>query len=438
MGELHERVKPVMDYIRSEWEATVRSVGRDAHPRLYLPHEFTAPCASDRFQELYYWDTYFTHLGLLRHDRVDLVQSNIRNMFYMIRKYGFVPNSNAVYHLNRSQPPYLSMMVRDLYERTQDRGWIRAAWEPLRSEYDFWMSRRGTSVGLNRHLHEATDHDLTEFYEHTLMKRLGLERTDAKAMRDVASHYVAEAESGHDFTPRFGGRCADYAPIDLNCTLYQYERNFADFSRILSLGEERMWLDRAGERLARLRRYAWNPSLGAFTDYDVVHDEPGGLAHAASFWALAFGLATAGEARSTARLLRRLEREHGVATCEDGPESRRYQWGFPNAWPPVQVMVCRGLARYGYTKEAARIARKYVETVTGRFEATGALWEKYDSVTGEPGGAEYEPARMMGWSAGTFVYLWELLRASLSSSRARPGSDFAPRGSAPPAGRRCP
>ncbi len=404
MDDLQARVEPILRSIRGQWESTVRSVGHDAHPRLYLPHEFTAPCASDRFQELYYWDTHFTNLGLIRHDRVHLAQSNVQNMLYLVRKFGFVPNSNAVYHLNRSQPPYLSMMVRDVYEKTQDRGWLRAAYEPLVEEYRFWMTHRVIAIGLNRYLHSATDHDLTEFYQTTLVDRLGLDHADEATMRETGYHYVAEAESGHDFTPRFRGRCADHVPVDLNSNLYEYERNFAFFSRILDL-DEHQWLARGAERVARMRRYLWDSTLGCFNDYDVVRDEPTAIAHAASFWPLAYGIATESEARSTVRLLARLEGPHGVSTCARSAEAERYQWGYPNAWPPIQLMVCLGLARYGYHDEARRVARSYLETVSEQYSATGYLWEKYDSLTGAPGGAEYEPARMLGWSAGVFIAL---------------------------------
>ncbi|MFW6288378.1 MAG: trehalase family glycosidase [Spirochaetota bacterium] len=409
MDTLRERVAPVLSYIREEWESTVRSVGHDAHPRLYLPHEFTTPCAVDQFQELYYWDTYFTHLGLLRDGRVHLAQSNVLNMFYMIRKFGFVLNSNAVWHLNRSQPPYLSMMVREVFDRTGDRGWLRAAYEPLRSEYDFWMTRRMTDVGLNRYLHDATDHDLHEFYDGALAKRLGLPPADDETVKEVSYHYVAEAESGHDFTPRFHGRCADFAPIDLNSNLYEYERNFAEFSRILDNGEDGFWNERGEERLALIRRYCWDGTVGAFNDYDCAEDAPSGVVNAAMFWPLAYGLATPAEAEATVRLLSYVEGPHGVSTCADTPEARRFQWGFPNAWPPIQVMVCKGLARYGFNDDATRIARKYIETVTTRFEADGYLWEKYDSLTGALGEAEYEANRMLGWTAGVFVYLAEFL-----------------------------
>ena len=35
--------------------------------RLALPYPYTVPRPSPVLHEMYYWDTYFTNLGLLRH-----------------------------------------------------------------------------------------------------------------------------------------------------------------------------------------------------------------------------------------------------------------------------------------------------------------------------------------------------------------------------------
>ena len=40
-------------------------------PMIPLPYPFTTPCAEGMFQEMYYWDTYFTHKCLLIEERGD-------------------------------------------------------------------------------------------------------------------------------------------------------------------------------------------------------------------------------------------------------------------------------------------------------------------------------------------------------------------------------
>ena len=63
--------------------------------------EFIVP--GGRFNELYYWDSYFTSLGLLDIGRTDLVKQIIRNFIFQINHYGKILNVNRSYYLCRSQ-----------------------------------------------------------------------------------------------------------------------------------------------------------------------------------------------------------------------------------------------------------------------------------------------------------------------------------------------
>jgi len=67
-----------------------------------------------RFREVYYWDSYFTMLGLKESGEVDLIEDIVKNFASLINRYGFIPNGNRTYYLSRSQPPYFSMMVEVL------------------------------------------------------------------------------------------------------------------------------------------------------------------------------------------------------------------------------------------------------------------------------------------------------------------------------------
>ena len=325
MRELGTRVGQVTRYIREHWNTTVRRAGNDAYPLLEVPYPYTVPCPTDQFQELFYWDTYFTNLGLLGHGETVLARGNVDDLLHLVRSVGFVPNSNTVHHLNRSQPPYLAMMVRDVYGITGDADWLRDAYDVLRIEYDFWISRRSKPVGLSGHLHNASRHELLEFYDEVLVRRLGMGPASEEEKLNASHHHLAEAESGHDFTPRFHGRCAHFVPVDLNSNLYRYERELAAFSRILGMHDEHEWDARSTERLRLMRRYCWDGAAGCFTDYDFQSDEPSGVVCAAAFWPLAWGMATGTEAASTVRLLASLERAHGVATCADDEAARARQ-----------------------------------------------------------------------------------------------------------------
>ncbi len=397
----------VSRYIEECWQLCVRTQPHDANTLLGLPYPYTVPCIEGDFQELYYWDTFFTTVGLWQSGHTDLVRSNTDNLLYMVDKYGLVPNGNRSFYLNRSQPPFLSTMVRFVFETEGNIEWLKTAYESLKKEYRFWMKRRMTPTGLNRHWQDAKDEDLLGIYR-GICGRLKIDPakiTDEAARIQQGAHYMAECETGWDFTPRFARRCGDFVPVDLNSNLYVYETNLAYFSQLLANGEEAVWLERAGQRKALINKFCWQADERVFKDYDWKNQQAGALISAATLYPLWAGLASPEQAASVVSRLPVLEREFGLTTCEPGERSMAYQWDYPNGWPPLQYIAIEGLLRYGYQTEAYRLAHKYVTTVCRCYEATGNLWEKYNVVNGSTQVlAEYDMPTMLGWTAGVFVY----------------------------------
>jgi alpha,alpha-trehalase len=74
-----------------------------------MPKPYVVP--GGRFREGYYWDTYFTMLGLQEAGREDLVDNVLDNFAYLIDTIGHIPNGNRTYYVSRSQPPFFSYMV---------------------------------------------------------------------------------------------------------------------------------------------------------------------------------------------------------------------------------------------------------------------------------------------------------------------------------------
>src|SRR4029078_12854694 len=77
--------------------------------RLALPHRYVVP--GGRFNEIYYWDSYFTMLGLEQRARPGLTTWMLNNLPCLIDQFGHVPNGNRSYSLSRSQPPFFAAMV---------------------------------------------------------------------------------------------------------------------------------------------------------------------------------------------------------------------------------------------------------------------------------------------------------------------------------------
>lgn len=408
----------VHDFIRDSWEKTVRFHTEDEGIRIGLPYKYTVPSISGAFQEMYYWDTYFTGEGLILDGHVDLAKSNADNMLYMVEKFGKMYNGNLTAFQNRSQPPYLSMMIASVYRQTRDKEWLKKILPTLEKEYRFWMTQRITPIGLNRYGNEATEQDKTGFIG-LLRERLGKnfnpDTLSFEEQQQVGSHFIAEAESGWDFNPRFDCRCMDFCPIDLNANLYLYEKNFAYFAS--ELGDKqaaKQWTKKAEARKKLIRKYCRDPKTGMYYDYDYVNACRSDVVSSAIFSLLYAEAVSPKDAESIVRNgLEALEFAHGIAACEDKPYDFVYQWSYPNGWAPLHFLAIKGLDNYGFKEDAGRIASKYVDMVVRNFEATHNLWEKYNVVEGNINVSnEYDMPTMMGWTAGTYVMALNYLKQS--------------------------
>lgn len=400
----------VLDYIERHWE---RSIYRDAPGTGFggvdLPFPYTSPCikGEGKFYFFFYWDTYFTNLGLLRSGREEIAKSNIQNMLWLIKRQGYMPNHVGIF--NRSQSPYLCRMVKEYVERTGDDAILPAAADGLRQEYHFWTAARMSPVGLNRHGHHDTAAGCADFYDRALVGRLGLPADAPFAEKARAGgHYMANAEATCDFTNRFEARCLDYCQVDLNALLFEYETYLAHVGDALGWGERTLWESRNARRLERMNRYLWDGEKGLFFDYDWAGQKAGPVPALTAYQTLFGGVASAAQAGRLAANLPLFERDHGVAYTPPTADCRRYQWAYPNVWPSMVYMVCDGLRRYGFDGDARRIAQKYLQTTVDLFAKTGQLWEKTDAETGEVAGGEYDAAPMLGWTAGVFLALNEL------------------------------
>jgi len=398
-----DTISQVIHYIEKHWTDTVRVHPQDEGTLIGLPYPYIVPCRKDAFQELFYWDTYFACLGLVQSGKMDLAVSNLRNFLYLVQRFGFIPNGSRTYFLNRSQPPYLAPLVQLLLDNGLSGAPVEEALAGVQAEYGFWDSKRNTASGLARYGGHATRAELMEFFQGTKERVKYTAQTEEEQLRQ-ASHTLGEAESGWDFTPRFEHRCEDFCPVDLNSNLYVYEKLLAYHS---CGKEKKQWKARADLRCERLFKHCWNEESGAFYDYDYKNCRQSHVLAASTFHPLWAGLATNEQASLIReKALPLLELDSAIVTCERNNGPKVCQWDYPNAWPCLQTIAYRGLARYGFVKDARRIAAKYVHIVCQGFEETGDLWEKYnaqDGSTNTKAEGGYVTPAMMGWTAGAFL-----------------------------------
>lgn len=424
---------PLVAHIDRLWGALTRQDGpQPPHStRLALPHPYVVP--GGRFRESYYWDSYFTALGLAAAGRVDLVEAAARNFADLIDRYGHIPNGNRSYFLSRSQPPFFCQLLQ-LLEREQGAAAITPLIGHLEREYAFWMGERplpgdaepygrsvlrpsasppqpirhtvrlGPDEILNRYWdernaprEEAHDKDL-ETWEHAAPER------QPRLFRDLR----AGAESGWDFSSRWFGpegglpstRTTAIIPVDLNCLLYEIESRLAAWLGPADADRARAYAAAATQRAAAIQRRCWSGSDGWFFDYDWEQGAQTPAWTLAGVYPLYVGIASAEQAGQVAAHLRAKFLQPGglVTTLQPSPE----QWDWPNGWAPLQWVAIAGLRRYGHHDLAQQIADRFVGLVEQVYRRTGKLMEKYNVCDPalDAGGGEYDLQDGFGWTNG--------------------------------------
>lgn len=388
------------DYIFKKFDECVRENKDDNGSLIGMPYPYTVPSVADMFQEMYYWDTYFANKGLIVCGKTSQAKNNVDNIIYLINKFGYMPNGNRSYYLKSSQPPFLSLMVFDIYKEINDKKWLKNAVEALTKEYDFWMTRRNSPIGLNRYGCNPEKPGY-EGMAAGLEGRIGVD-SGLNSDAERAEHFIASCESGWDMTPRFEFEAFNYSPVCLNSLMYLLEKNMSYFC--CELQEDDVWQERANRRAELMRNYLKNKN-GIFLDYNFKSKKHSPIFSVASAYPLFCGMATQEEALILKnKLIEELETDYGILTCEENDFPGKYQWDCPNGWAPLQFITVFGLRKYGFNEDAFRIANKYVNIVERNFELTNNLWEKYNVIEGNVNSVnEYKMPPMIGWTAGVYL-----------------------------------
>jgi alpha,alpha-trehalase len=332
-------------------------------------------------------------------------KNNIRNMLWLIREQGYMPNFVGIH--NRSQSPYLQMMIQDYFDKVGDKSddFSRECADGVRKEYQFWMTARYSKTGLNHFGHHDDDKGCIDFYNQVLIDRLKFDPNIADSEKSViGGHYMAEAENW-DFNQRYSGRCLDHVAVDLNSLLFGYEEFLYKAALKYDWNFKKLYSERSDKRKDLMNKYLWNGERGWFFDYDFVNGKQSDVYSLSGMQPLFFGIASPEQAERMIKNLPLFERDFGIATTNERPGCREFQWAYPVVWPPLVYITVRSLDRYGFKNDARRIAQKFIDVNTSLFKKTGRLFEKTDVETGELSNAEYSSAPMLGWTAGVYTAL---------------------------------
>ncbi len=385
-------VQDARDYIATYWVKLERYHPNDDESLLGVPNPYLVPSFDETagfdYNELYYWDSYFMVQGMLDSAHKDLVVGIVEDLLYLLGRFGAVPNASRTYLTGRSQPPFLTTFIFDVYS-TYDMGiaWLRRAITLAEAEYrTVWL---GTRKPNERLVHKG----LSRYYDINYL------------------HDLAEAESGWDMTTRFGRRALDYLPVDLNALLYKYETDFARAARLF--GDEpaaEQWDHAAEKRKRTMNELMWDQTRGLYYDYDYKKKRRGSVSSLAAYFPMWAGLVSKKRAAELVKALRRFENKGGLAAT-DGlplsqfvPGSMPVQWAFPNGWAPLHFIVVEGLEKYGYYEDAERIATKWLQANLDWFDEYGVFLEKYNVVNPDkpPQKGVYPSQTGFGWTNAVF------------------------------------
>jgi alpha,alpha-trehalase len=427
----------LLDYVAELWsELTQSNPTVPAYSSLQpLPSPYIVP--GGRFREFYYWDSYFTMLGLEADNRHDLAKSLVADFAVEIDQHGHIPNGNRSYYLSRSQPPFFSLMVSLIADRDGIESCLQYLPE-LQQEYEFWMEGSDQLAAGEAHRRVVRLSDgtlLNRYWDDRPVPRDESYREDVltasmsnRPRNVVYRNLRAAAESGWDFSSRWLAdgmtlatiRTAAVLPVDLNSLLAHLEGTLARAWRAQGDGGKASDFEqRAAARQAAIGRLMWDDGIGAFTDYLWREQRSAHTLTAATLYPLFFRFATPDQGATVANTVQQqLLMPGGIATTL---VNSGQQWDEPNGWAPLQLIAVEGLNNYGETALAETIADRWVTGNIDVFEQTGKLVEKYNVVTpGTGGGGEYATQIGFGWTNGvllTLIGLYPDLAAKADAAR---------------------
>lgn len=411
---------------------------------LYLPNPYVVP--GGRFNEMYGWDSYFILLGLEADHREALAKGMVDNFLFEIEHYGAVLNANRTYYLTRSQPPFLTSMIRAVYEnpasfaatpagRAEARAWLDHAYTLAQKDYSTWTrpEHKAGTTGLARYfdfgsgpvpemaddstyysdvirwleahpkaisggeagapyLIKGTEHPTDA--ESTRLKQTSCDvnisvvcmRAWADGYRLTKDFYVGDRamrESGFDPSFRFGPYDGSTHHYAPVCLNSLLYRYERDLQHIaLLLGK--------GNEAARWAKRAQMRN-GAIHRYlwkpqEGIFADYDFVKHKSSDYAYISSLYPLWAGVASREEAKKVVAKLSLFERPGGLSMSNYdsgmQWDEPFGWAPTNWMGVAGLETAGFRNDAKRLAEKWDATVDQGFANDHTIREKYNVVSG--------------------------------------------------------
>ncbi|KAJ8675853.1 hypothetical protein QAD02_011639 [Eretmocerus hayati] len=388
------------------WKELARKMSEDVknrpdrHSLIYVDKPFVV--SGGRFNETYYWDTYWVIEGLLLCDMHQTVRGIIENLLSMVEKYHFVPNGGRIYYLSRSQPPLLIPMVDEYLKFTGDREFALRNLGTLEREFQYWMkyksvkiSENGKNYTLSRYVTNSSG-PRPESYKEDY--KLATKLSSPQKKFELYNNLKAGAESGWDFSSRWFAFknntpslelddivTSEIIPVDLNAFIQRNARILSKFFNFKNDSKKAGYYKQvADDYQDAIRTLMWNEEDGTWYDLDMKHATQRKQFYLSNLTPLY--TQSYDEARSDDYAKRSVEylQNNGMSEYLGMPTSlstsaRPQQWDFPNVWAPLQSIVVEGLINTNNVQAvelAKKLAFQFLKTTFHGYQNQTKMFEK--------------------------------------------------------------
>jgi alpha,alpha-trehalase len=417
----------IVTHIKNLWAVLKRNPDKQVEGSSLLPLPYPYIVPGGRFREVYYWDSYFTMLGLKESGEVNMIDNMVKNFAYLIETYGHIPNGNRTYYLGRSQPPFFSVMV-ELLAGIKGDSIYQEFLPAMEKEYQFWMDgldKIKPEEAYRRIVKLKDGTVLNRYWDDSMVPRQESYREDVQVADksgrnkvEMYQHLRAGAESGIDFSSRWFSdnksiltiQTTDILGVDLNALLYHLETMIAKAKLINSdqTGSKDFY-EKAKKRSENIDKYFWNKQQSFYTDYNFKSQKQSNNITPAGLYPFCFinehpdymsflGKKVADVVKA------KLLKPGGLSTSVYATGE---QWDQPNGWAPLEWMMIWGLDRCGQKELARDVAQRWINLNIKVYQQTGKLMEKYNvaDISKEAGGGEYAGQDGFGWTNGVLLHL---------------------------------
>ena len=415
----------VNEHINALWPLLCQSPTQQNNDSLLpLAHPYIVP--GGRFREIYYWDSYFTALGLIESGRVDIATAMLNNFIDLITQYDIIPNGNRSYYLSRSQPPVLALFVELLLPFHQgDFVFLRRCVNAIKKEHQFWMrdsEHLSTQQPASSRVVRLCDGSvLNRYWDDNPTPRPESYKEDIEQAAKASDkhtfyrHLRAACESGWDFSSRWLAnsndlssiQTCDIIPIDLNCLLFKQESLLAQFCKALDDEQYSFYEIHALNRKNAINKYLWSQEHDFYMDFNFVTNSCSSVKSLAASVPLFTKLASETQADKVSKTLSNdFLSKGGLLTTTTASNQ---QWDSPNGWAPLQFFSVLGLMEYHHQDFAHDVVNRWLSMVESYYQQAGKIMEKYNlHQTQTATGGEYDVQEGFGWTNAVCQVFYKL------------------------------